>query len=180
MNDIDEVVLPEAPVTEAAAEAPAPTAGPQLATAAQVSELADSVQGLRDLFARRLLEDKAKNGAFNELYDQLKFAREGLVRTTVTPLVSELVLVIDRIDQSGASDAMIASVREELLEILARRSVTPIVIADDTFDASLHEAVAMVDTDGPAGRIVSVERTGYRYGAQLLRPAQVKISRAAQ
>jgi molecular chaperone GrpE len=147
-------------------------------TAVRLAELTEQVAGLRDLFARRLMEDKTKKAMFDELYSQMQFAKEGLIKATIAPMVSELLLVIDRIESSQDQSAMVQSVREELLEVLARRGVQPIAATIGVpFDASIHQAVGAVDDDLPAGYIVALERAGYHHGASLLRPAQVVVSR---
>lgn len=144
-----------------------------------LNELTAEIARLSDLFSRRLMEDKTKKAQFDELYKQLLFAREGLVKQTLTPIVSELILILDRIEATPALDEMVQSIHAELVEVLARRGITPIAVGDYMFNPSIHEAVALEESaDVPAGRIVSVERTGYRSGDNLLRPVQVTIAKA--
>lgn len=47
-----------------------------------------------------------------------------------------------------------------------------------TFDPSLHDAIAQVDTDSYASNeIVEVLQKGYRFGDQILRPAKVAVAK---
>lgn len=145
----------------------------------ELTELTEEVRGLRDLFARRLMEDKTKKAMFDELYSQMQFAREGLVKTTLVPVISELILIIDRMESALDQSEMVASVRDELLEVLARRGVNPIPTGvGEPFSAAAAEVVGVVESDLPGSHIVSVERTGYRQGESLLRAVQVTISRS--
>ncbi|MEI8080386.1 MAG: nucleotide exchange factor GrpE [Actinomycetes bacterium] len=169
----DNSVLEDDPVSEPSQVVVVPDA-----TSGKLAELTEQVAGLRDLFARRLMEDKTKKAMFDELYSQMQFAKEGLIKSTIAPMISELLLVIDRIETSEDDSAMVQSVRDELLEVLARRGVQPIEATTGVpFDATIHQAVGAIDDDLPTGYIVAQERTGYRQGASLLRPAQVIVSR---
>jgi molecular chaperone GrpE len=161
-----------------------------------VAELAQEVAALRDLFQRRLLEDQARQRMYDELYRQLEFARQGLVDQFVAPLAREILLVVDRIDaltgqgaggeaggksggEPGTEDDAenLASVREELLEILHRRGLREVDARGQEFDPRVHEAVARVPVEpgDQVGRVVEVRRPGYALADRLLRPAQVGV-----
>ena len=138
--------------------------------------LVDAINGLADLFRRRLYEDKIRTRALDELQEQLRFARAGLTAEFVLPMVRELLLIVDRFGTSGqADDALAASLVEELLEVLYRRGLQ-VVGTDGVFDPSVHEAVAVeCDHDAVPGNVSSVRRPGYTMNGQLVRPAQVTV-----
>ena len=141
-----------------------------------LQELAEEVRGLRDLFRRRLMEDKAKAAMYEKLYEQLEFAREGLRRQVVQPIAEELILVIDRVEARPEPDEFALSLRDELVEVLARRNVTPIPDTPN-FDASLHQAVGVDEQSAePAGTVTARVRRGWLSGNTVVRPQQVGVS----
>lgn len=146
-----------------------------------VADVAGEVAALRDLFKRRLEDDRAKQRLYDELYAQLEFSRKGLIEQALQPLLREELLVMDRLERYRGSDPDFAhSLWAELKEILARRGVTEVDVTS-TFDPATQEAVE--GRPGPAdavGRVVAVRRRGYWLGEQLLRPAQVIIGEAEQ
>lgn len=141
-----------------------------------VDELAREVAALRDLFNRRLLEDRDKKRLYDELYAQLEFARSGLLREYLAPLARELLLLADRLESEGDDDFR-TSVVTELLEPFYRRGLVDIA-TDGPFDPATHEVGATVATtdETKAGSIVAVERLGFLLGDRLLRPARVTIA----
>ncbi|WP_166345584.1 nucleotide exchange factor GrpE [Phytoactinopolyspora limicola] len=145
----------------------------------RLDELAREVASLRDLFQRRLFDDRDRRRLYDELYDQLQWARDGLARQVVTPLLQELLLVVDRLGSDPADD-FVRSIRDELVDVLERRGVVAIEPHGEPFDPAQHEATGTVElADGqPPGVVMAVERPGYVHGDRLLRPARVVVSRS--
>jgi molecular chaperone GrpE len=143
----------------------------------QLATLTEEVAQLRDLFQRRLFEDKAKNRLYDELYEQLTVARGGLAEQLLTPLFQELLLVIDRIanlNQDG--DVVLESIAEELLELLGRRNVRRVPVTS-VFDPRIHEAVRSESRgDQAPGAILEVLRPGFLLGTTLLRAERVVVA----
>lgn len=153
----------------------------------QLATLAEEIGQLRDLFHRRLLEDRQRQRLYDELYRQLEFARKGLAEEYVAPIVRELLLVLDRIGalsrEVGAETAdVLETVRVEIFEILARRGVRPVAAVGERFDPAVHEAVERVPVDDPSqdGIVRTEHRTGYLLGDRLLRPARVGVGAATE
>jgi molecular chaperone GrpE len=149
---------------------------------AELAQLTEEVASLRELFQRRLLEDKGKQQLYDELYRQLQFAQKGLVEQFIAPMTREVLLVVDRLDStaehvSEESKQLLASVREELLEVLARRGLRPVDAWGEQFDPRQHEAVGRVAVPNrdQVGRVVEVRRLGYLLENRLVRPAQVVV-----
>lgn len=150
-----------------------------------VSALAAEVGELRDLFHRRLLEDRQRQQLYDELYRQLEFARKGLVGDYVAPIVRELLLVLDRIDALSEhvgteAGELLETVRVELFEVLARRGVRTVPAVGEAFDPAVHEAVERVPVSDPAddGVVRAERRTGYLLDDRLLRAARVAVGSA--
>jgi molecular chaperone GrpE len=138
----------------------------------------EEISGLRDLFQRRLLEDKAKGRLVDELHEQLAVARGGLSEQLLGPVFRALLLVVDRIRslESPADNALLESIADELLEILRRQGVRA-VSQVTVFDPLFHEAVRAEAGEGRIdGAILDVLRPGYVLGMQLLRPSQVVVA----
>ncbi|MGY1846788.1 nucleotide exchange factor GrpE [Blastococcus sp. SYSU DS1021] len=146
----------------------------------QLVTLTEEVRQLRDLFHRRLLEDKAKNQLYEELRGQLALARGGLAEQVLLPLVRELLLVVDRVTGLNEDDDVVLdSIVEELLELLERRDVRRVPVLG-VFDPTVHEAVRTEPRDDlPAGTIVEVLRPGYLLGDRLVRAERVVVAAAA-
>ena len=142
-----------------------------------LDEVYGEVMALRDLFARRLMDDKVKYAAI----EKLSASNASLVKVCdekiLDLLIRELILLCDRIYTQPTSDAFAYSVLDELLEIFARRGITPIQQLD-TFDPHIHNAVSTVAAtdDCPAGTITQVIRHGYASEQRVIRPADVIVA----
>ncbi|HEY3607234.1 MAG TPA: nucleotide exchange factor GrpE [Pseudonocardiaceae bacterium] len=147
----------------------------------RLDELIAEVAGLRDLFSRRLLEDRARQQLYDQLYRQLEFANGQLARQFVAPLLRELLLVVDRIETAGrhgTTEDLVDSIRLELLDVLERRDVRRIAAVDGPFDPAVHTAVRQTPVAPDRDHLVTAEiRPGYLFGDQVLRPAEVEIGR---
>lgn len=153
----------------------------------QLDELRTEIAQLRDLFLRRLLDDKAKNRLYEELHEQLLVARGALSEQLLAPLFRELLLVVDRVTETAGSlstgdedNTTLRTVSDELLEILGRRGVrrTP---AREFFDPALQESVALEPRpDVQPGTVVKVLRRGYLLNDRVLRAESVVVATSAE
>jgi molecular chaperone GrpE len=105
----------------------------------------------------------------------------------VAKLAKELLPAIDNLDRAleaaESDDPLLAGVRlvrSELAAALARVGVESFSPAGETFDPSLHEAMATVPQppDGglSSGKVVEVYQPGYRLGESIIRPARVVVA----
>lgn len=140
-------------------------------------EVVRRLDELKDLFTRRLLDDRGKRETIDALRGELDHARGGLAAEYLLPLVRGLALVVDRLDRYAGQDTdFVVSVRAELLDLLATHGVDEIPAAGG-FDASRHEAVdTRVEPDTAPGEVLELRRRGYVHGATVLRPAQVVVN----
>lgn len=145
--------------------------------------LAGEVAALRDLFQRRLMEDRDRRRLYDQLADLVALARSDLERQFVTPIARELVMILDGIDSArrtgiDAAD-LVDSVYDEIAEVLARRAIEPYASRAQPFDPQWHEAVGQTQVQSEAvGLVVEERRRGWRFGAALLRPARVVVGTA--
>ena len=121
---------------------------------------------LRDLFRRRLLDDRL---LVDEMCARLEAAD---AQRVLEPLLRQVIQVVDRIPES-TPDGLVASVRHELLDLLERQGVYPYAVLGERFDPNLHRAVGAADVHD--GRVVRELRTGYVQGERVLRVAEVEV-----
>jgi hypothetical protein len=133
-------------------------------------DVLDRLDYLRDLFERRLLDDRDKRAMIEEL-------REGPFRQYLHPFVRGIALVLDHLDRyDGADTRFVASIRDELLDLLADHGVIEVPVSGP-FDPRRHEAVGTrADPGRAAGVIVEVRRRGLAHRDWVFRPAQVVVS----
>lgn len=133
-----------------------------------VEELRSEIASLRDLFTRRLMEDKQKNELIRTLGDEAKFA-------FIEPFLYDLILLLDRLDR--AEDEFSVSVRDELFDILRRRGLTRIDVKPE-YDPRLYKAVRVTESaDVSALTVTGVIRRGYIFSGKVIRPAEVIVAK---
>lgn len=137
----------------------------------------EEVVALKDLFLRRLMDDKVKTAAMAQLKEQNDLLQKRLDEKNLSAFVKEILLVCDRIESQESIDSLTASVEEEILELLARREIYQM---EQTvlFDPRYHNAVGTVPAgdEYPDKSIVKVMRNGYLLRDQVFRPADVIVA----
>lgn len=169
LDPIPEVFPETEPSTEAAAEPAA--AEPQVVYThdeESLRELREEVAALRDLFTRRLMEDKQKTELIKSLEDGARFA-------FIEPFLYELILLLDRLDR--AEDEFSKSVRDELFDILQRRGLERIEVKRE-FDPRIYKAVRVTESaEVGALTVTGLVRRGYVFSGKVVRPAEVVVAR---
>ena len=137
----------------------------------------EEVVALKDLFLRRLMDDKVKTAAMAQLKEQNDLLQKRLDEKNLSAFVKEILLICDRIESQESIDSLTASVEEEILELLARREIYQM---EQTvlFDPRYHNAVGTVPAgdEYPDKSIVKVVRNGYLLRDQVFRPADVIVA----
>ena len=106
--------------------------------------------------------------------------REATVTGAKAQVAGELLTVLDDVERAGAHGDLTGPfkvVADRLTETLTRAGLSGFGQVGDTFDPSVHEAVAhgtSAEVDGPTVTIVM--RRGYRFGEKVLRPAMVEVT----
>jgi molecular chaperone GrpE len=70
----------------------------------------------------------------------------------------------------------VALTEKALLEAFGRHGVRRIGAKGEAFDSNLHQAVAQIPSDAPAGSVAEVFQPGYMLAERTLRPAMVAVS----
>lgn len=114
-----------------------------------------------------------------------QFGHQALAKDLL-PAVDNLERAIDAARKSGVGDLEsllqgLELVQRDLESVLAKHGVTEVEALGQTFDPSMHEALAQAPDDSvPANTVVKVFQRGYRLRDRLLRPAQVVVSKAGE
>lgn len=142
-----------------------------------INKTYEEVLALKDLFLRRLMDDKIKNAAMAQLKEQNDLLQQRLDEKNLSAFVKEILLICDRVESQESIDSLTASVKEEILELLARREIYQME-QTDLFDPRYHNAVGTVLAGGeyPDKSIVKVVRNGYLLRDQIFRPADVIVA----
>jgi molecular chaperone GrpE len=133
---------------------------------------------LRDLFQRRLLNDRLQKQMYDELCRQLDQAGEDRVRQILTPVLRQVILVLDRI-ASAPQCGDVDSISNELEELLVRQGVSRMTCVGTPFTPSLHQAVRVAEVGSfeHDGLVLRELRGGYLHGDKVLRAAEVEVGR---
>ena len=104
-------------------------------------------------------------------------ANEGLIQQLL-PVLDSFELALDNMDADEKVRKGVELVYAEFLGALEKAGVERIDALGKPFDPNEHEAVAQ--EDGPGEPVVcDVLRAGYRLKGRVLRPATVRVTRAA-
>ena len=134
--------------------------------ATQIKAMAKEVEELKDLFYRRLMNDKQKNELIGNLSDMASFA-------VIEPFLHDIFILIDRIN--AKEDEFSQSVIAELLEIINRRGVSQIDVPKE-FNPSVHRVVQVEEKqECESLYIKEVVRNGYQFNDKVIRPADVIV-----
>ncbi|HXJ78917.1 MAG TPA: nucleotide exchange factor GrpE [Candidatus Methylomirabilis sp.] len=101
-------------------------------------------------------------------------------RAALLPLLP-VVDTLERALTAGSTDAPfyegVAATWRLLLSALREAGAEPVESVGRPFDPTVHEAVATVPADGVTpGTVAREVRRGWRFGSELLRPAQVVVA----
>lgn len=163
-----------------AVEAPGAEAPDAVATEDFVEELQEEIQALQD----RLLRQQAEFANYKKREARERAAAWARAKSD---LIHKLLGAIDDLRRVGHLDPAVTAlpavidgiqlVERKLLDTLGREGLTPIGEPGEPFDPHLHEAIGIWPAPTPAedGRIAAVTVPGFKFGSQLLRPAQVQV-----
>jgi len=138
-----------------------------------LATLSERLDGLSDLFKRRLLDDRAKQVVIEDLQARLTSAERAISAATLRPLVDGLSLVIDRLVGADPTADLRDSLIDELEDVIESLGVRRIgADTGDPVDRLRHE-VTSASGDGSELRVGHLVRTGYEKDGVVLRPAKI-------
>ncbi len=116
-----------------------------------------------------------------EEYRNLRQDANRLMIMKLLPVIDELELAINHLDENEAADSWVEGVKlihRKAYGILEAEGLSRIETFGVQFDPSLHEAVGVVDSDEyPSGYVVEAVRNGYRLKERVIQAAQVVVAR---
>jgi molecular chaperone GrpE len=157
----------------AVAEASAETSAPE----SELQKLIAERDSLLDRLQRTQAEfQNARRRAAKEQQDFRDYALADAIKSLLPAMDSlERALQVE----SSAEDLRngVDLIHKQLLDSLAKLSVTPIEAKGEVFNPQYHEAIEMVQTDQvPDHQVVEELQRGYKFKDRLLRPAMVKVA----
>jgi molecular chaperone GrpE len=159
---------PEGPLEQVAASLAGTTAEEAAAVIDALDErlrraLAD-LDNLRKRFDREVRRERA--------VERVRVLRE------VLPAVDDLERAVQHAEADPrATLAGVEVVRDRLVAVLERLGFPRFEDVGARFDPRRHEAVGVVESDGPGGSVVEAVRPGYGTSDEVLRPAGVIVGR---
>ena len=167
----------EGELTPGEASGPVMVADEQEQGNAELEQLREERDGLRDRLARLQAEfDNARKRAEKERQD----AREYTIGSTIEPFLGVMDNFQLALKAQGSAEQLRAGVElilKQMETALEGLSVTPIPTVGTQFDPRVHEALASVETaEYPDHQVLEEIRRGYRLREKTLRPAMVKIA----
>ena len=178
----DDINLDNSEAAETTDAAAPPPAEPSPPTAEELSAVAGERDEFRDLLLRKTAE-------FDNYRKRVDRDRQAADQAAAADLIGELLPLLDDLERALAAEADsdvavayrtgVELIHKQLMDLLARRGVSPLDTAGQQFDPHLHEAVAHEESaDHAAGEIIGELRRGYVIGTRLLRAAMVRVAKA--
>jgi molecular chaperone GrpE len=100
------------------------------------------------------------------------------------PVLDDLQRAINAVSENAPREAVLEGIRSianRIENALTNAGVESVTAVGETFDPELHEAVDTANTDAEMdGKVISEYSRGFRMGDRLLRPARVRVGRAAE
>ncbi len=156
-------------------------AGPDAGATPEASEEAEQ---LRDRLLRlQADQENARKRQSRQREEQAKFAVEGLMK--------EIIVAIDNFDRALEHRAHTPEVEafakglelthRHLWEVLSKHGLARTEALGKPFDPHIHEAMATEEAAGvDDGTVLEVLQEGYTLHGRVLRPALVKVAKAAE
>ncbi len=138
----------------------------------------------RDEYYERLLRATAEFDNYRKRTDR---ERRDWADQAATDLLTDILPVVDDLERALAAETQdgeayrrgVEIIHKQLLEIMARRGVTPIAAIGADFDPNVHQAVTHESSDVHRdGEVIEQFRRGYLLRDRLLRASMVKVAKA--
>ena len=145
----------------------------------QVQEVQSRFEQLRQQLQREADETRQR---LNRSADERAAGEKAKFIAALLPVLDDLNRAIK--SENITREALLEGVRGiagSFQSALANAGVEPIESVGEEFNPELHEAVDTEETDAEMdGRVIEEYSRGFRMGDRLLRPARVKVGRAAK
>jgi molecular chaperone GrpE len=177
------------PKIDASAELPAPPAGEDLASPAEIESPAEppsrseveALKAERDQLLNRLARlqaefENARKRAERERTDFRDFVTGSVVEQFL-PVLDNFELALKSEGTAHQLRSGVSLIVKQMEEVLQKMQVSAVPAVGEAFDPRLHEALGAVERDDVPDQHVAEEvRRGYRMRDRLLRPALVRVA----
>ncbi len=129
----------------------------------------------RDEYKDKLLRALAD---YHNLEKRVSEERQELGKRAVQSFILRVLPFLDNLEQAEVfvKDKGLELVKNSFVELLAREGLTKIEVLNKEYDIHSAEAVDLVDGEKD-NMVVEVVRNGYMFNGQIIRPAQVRVSK---
>jgi len=145
----------------------------------QVQEIQARFDQLRKQLQRETDETRQR---LNRSADERAAGEKAKFIASLLPALDDLNRAIEA--ENAPREAILEGIRSiatSFQSALTNAGVEPISSVGEQFDPELHEAVDTEETDREMdGKVIAEYSRGFRMGDRLLRPARVKVGRAAE
>ena len=157
----------------------------------EVAELRDKLQVKEkeseenyQLYLRQVAEvDNFKKRVNREKEDAIRYANENLIKD-ILPVIDNLERAIAHAQGGGNGKPLVEGIEmvlRGLLDVFSKHGVVQVPAVGALFDPGKHEAMAQVESsEYDPNTIIDEHHKGYLLRDRLLRPALVKVAKAAQ
>jgi molecular chaperone GrpE len=147
----------------------------------QVQEVQSRFDQLRQQLQRETDETRQR---LNRAADERATAQKAKFIAELLPVMDDLNRAMNAVSENAPRDAILAGIRSiatGFQSALTNAGVEPIESVGEPFNPELHEAVDTEITGADMdGKVIAEYSRGFRMGDRLLRPARVKVGRAAE
>ncbi|MGR3174588.1 MAG: nucleotide exchange factor GrpE [Candidatus Scalindua sp.] len=149
------------------------------------------LQEIKGFIQDRLEYDDVKEKAIDKLNDELLFYRDNFVFQSQKGLFVDLMLLYDSLErmlnETGSNEVlskerlieMLEVFKEEFLEVLYRKDITPFDEHPEYLDFKLHKTIKTIPTDEEAenNKVDKIVKRGFLWNDKVLRPEEVIIKK---
>lgn len=147
----------------------------------QVQDVQSRFEQLRQQLQRETDETRQR---LNRSADERAANEKAKFIADFLPVLDDLHRAINAVSENAPREAMLEGIRSianRIENALTNAGVEAVDAVGETFDPELHEAVDTGNADPDMdGKVISEYSRGFRMGDRLLRPARVKVGRAAE
>ena len=96
------------------------------------------------------------------------------------PLVEHMERAIQAAREAGGENGILQGIEmvyKELIQALEKHGVERIPAVGESFNPSVHEAVAAIPSELPEGTVIEELKPGFQRNGKLLRPATVVVAK---
>lgn len=141
----------------------------------EVEETTSQVELERDEYKNKLLRALAD---YHNLEKRVADERQEFGRRAVQNFILRILPFLDNLEQAEifVKDKGLEIVKASFLELLEKEGLKRIDVLNKEYDMHVAEAVDLVEGEKD-NVMVEVVRNGYEFNGQIVRPAQVKVSK---